>query len=57
MDARLDSRLSQAWRCTACGRFFVFTRQRRNPRECQACGPTQLVPASPNLSFWRLVDG
>jgi hypothetical protein len=57
MDARPDSRLSQAWRCTSCGRFYVYPRHRQNPGECQSCGRARLVPTSVNLSFWRLMDG
>jgi hypothetical protein len=57
VDHRPDARLSPTWRCTACGRFHLYPERRSNPRECRSCGPAQLVPASIQLSFWRLMDG
>jgi hypothetical protein len=57
VDHRLDSRLSETWRCTSCGRFHLYPQRRSNPRECRSCGHAQLVPATVHLSFWRLMDG
>jgi hypothetical protein len=56
MDHHLDSRLSQTWRCPACGRFYLLPQHRSQPRACNACGRAHLVRASVNLSFWRLLD-
>jgi ribosomal protein S14 len=58
MDAETNqSQTTRAWRrCAACGRFFSFPGWSRTPRECAVCGSHALVPATPNLSFWRLLS-
>jgi DNA-directed RNA polymerase subunit RPC12/RpoP len=53
----IGSRITRSWRrCTSCGRFFSFPQWGREPRDCQACGHARLVPSSPGLSFWRLLN-
>jgi len=58
MDAeRNRSSLNRSWRrCAGCGRLFSFPGWGRTPRECGMCGSPALVPATPRLSFWRLLD-